>query len=111
MNDNTNSKLFAEYSRIAVVADALGFSYEDVDSYLFKIMSSDIAKAIYQTKVGAELALRILLFRLDMRKDEFERHLEENRISYRPITHEDLDKMLKVSGKYALAAYDALLTE
>jgi hypothetical protein len=74
MDNNNEQILFERYPRLATVATTLGFSYNDISKYVFAIKSSKFSELLH---VDPETALRALMVRLNLGRNEFEVKINE----------------------------------
>jgi hypothetical protein len=98
------SELFKKYPRVAPTAHIYGFTSKDIDSLLFKIANDLIASSYFNTNDSRQVALKAILVKLGLNRNEFYKHIEfrKNQI----VSDEELEKDC---GKYNLKAYKAIL--
>lgn len=102
------SKLFKEYPRVAIVADNFGFSYEDIECLIGKIELYNYRSPIYNNRTQMELALRAIIVRMDMSREDFFNHIEL-RHSTSHWSLEETQKAKEYIGANQLNAYCAIL--
>lgn len=108
MDSIFESKLFKEYPKVAIVADNFGFSYEDIETLIGKIEVYNYCSPIYNNRTQMELALRAIIVRMDMSREDFFSYIELLS-STRHWSHDQTQKVKEYIGANQLNAYCAIL--
>lgn len=101
------AKITTKYRLIGVPAEILGFNCLDIDNMLDQIKNNTICRTVYGNDTSREIALRTLIVRMNLTRNEFYEKLDE--LSNVDITsYDDIEQLRAYSGLYSLAALIAL---
>ena len=100
---NFNNEMYTKYSRVAATAETFGFNVEDIDSLVSK-MDEDLKGRLNYTTDQKQNALKSVMMRLGLKRDDFFKHIEF-------VRENDMPDEVLVSdcGRYNLDLYKTLV--
>lgn len=95
---------YEKYRYVGVVADTYNFSEQDIEEMLKIIKEDQFCYDFYNSDKSMELALRAILVRCDLKKNQFYKKLRQSLCTDSPNLH----SVKELVGIRASAAYLAL---
>lgn len=100
---NLNNEMYTKYPRVAPTAEIFGFNVKDIDSLVSK-MNEDLKAELNYSLDQKQLALKSIIMRLGLKKEEFIKYIGFVRENSMPD-----EVLVSDCGKYNLDLYKALV--